>query len=182
MRRLLTCLVLAAGLGISDADTDTIEFKGVVQSAPASGTTGAWNVGGRTIQVTSRTVVEPREHPPAVGDCVKVRAEESGNSLLASVLSREGSGACQQAPETEDRPKLIGRVESMPASGLLGDWRVSGQVVRSSNDTRFEMSRGVIQVGSCVEVRGAMLNGGLLRNAGKHRSMPIKLCSCCNYH
>ena len=49
--------------------------------------------------------------------------------------------------------KFYGQIESMPA-GLIGDWVISGRVVRTTAATRFKQEYGAFQVGAWVEVEG----------------------------
>ncbi len=146
----------------NDDDSSEVEFRGVVQGLPPGGGAGLWLVSGRGVQVTASTKIEPRGNLPQVFDCVDVKGTlGAAQVVLAERIQRVGEGVCQHPPESRDEPKLVGTVQALPASGLIGNWRVGTQDVRVSADTRIEMERGVIQVGSCVTVRG-VLQGSVL--------------------
>ncbi len=51
--------------------------------------------------------------------------------------------------------KFYGTVESLPANGLTGDWRVSGRTVHVTAATRIEQKHGPVAVGAYVEVKGS---------------------------
>jgi len=50
--------------------------------------------------------------------------------------------------------KFYGTIESLPATGLIGDWVVSGQTVHVTAATRIEQEHGPAVVGAYVEVKG----------------------------
>jgi hypothetical protein len=51
--------------------------------------------------------------------------------------------------------ELHGQIESMPASGLVGDWTVGGRTVHVSASTRVDQEHGAAVVGAMVEVKGS---------------------------
>jgi hypothetical protein len=51
--------------------------------------------------------------------------------------------------------KLTGAVESLPASGFVGDWRVAGRTVHVTSSTEINQEDGRITVGAIVKVEGA---------------------------
>ena len=56
----------------------------------------------------------------------------------------------QPAGEVE----LDGVVETMPASGLIGTWQVSGRTINVTETTEIDQEEGTLAVGSMVEVEG----------------------------
>lgn len=57
---------------------------------------------------------------------------------------------------------LEGVIESLPASGLIGDWVVAGTTVHVTASTEIEQDDGVVAVGATVEVEGtADANGSI---------------------
>jgi uncharacterized protein (TIGR03437 family) len=134
---------------------DNIEFRGVVQNKPASGTIGVWQISGRKVDVTAATRVLPEGNPPGMGSCVLVQGTmpPTGN-IAASRIQGQGQGVCLQGPEDTDESKLIGKIEALPASGLVGDWKVANNTVRVSTTTVVNTDNGPVAVGVCAEVRG----------------------------
>ena len=57
-----------------------------------------------------------------------------------------------ERPEKE--AKLVGLVQALPPSGLVGDWTVAGVVVHVSEQTEIDQRRGTVQLGSLVKVEG----------------------------
>lgn len=53
--------------------------------------------------------------------------------------------------------KFYGEVQSLPVSGYVGDWLVSGTVVHVTAATRIDQKHGAVAVGSMVEVKGQWL-------------------------
>jgi hypothetical protein len=49
---------------------------------------------------------------------------------------------------------FVGQVESLPSSGLIGDWVVSGKTVHVSADTTIRQNNGPLGLGSTVIVKG----------------------------
>ncbi len=51
-----------------------------------------------------------------------------------------------------DDESLVGRIETMPPTGLIGEWQVDGFAFTTSQATQFRAERGDFAVGRCVEV------------------------------
>ena len=113
---------------------ENMEFRGVVQAKPGTGTQGVWQVSGRKVEVSGSTQILPVGNAPAVGACVLVRGNvQATGNIAADRIQGQGQGACDQGPNERDEPKLIGKIETLPAGGaLIGDWKVAGNTVRVS--------------------------------------------------
>ncbi|MCE5309526.1 MAG: DUF5666 domain-containing protein [Acidobacteriales bacterium] len=142
-------------------DEDGVEFRGLIQNSVQQASNTNLTVGGRTVQVSPTTVVLPHGAQLAVGTCIAVQGSLNGDVVAASRIQQLGAGACHAGPGSGDGPRLVGLVETIP-NGQLGDWKVAGQTVRVTADTRLETERGAAQVGSCVEVRGQWQAGVIL--------------------
>jgi hypothetical protein len=53
-----------------------------------------------------------------------------------------------------EEAELEGVIESLPASGLVGDWTVNGTVVHVTDATEVRQDDGAAKVGATVEVKG----------------------------
>jgi hypothetical protein len=141
-----------------DEDRGEMHFKGTIESLPLSGLIGDWLVGGRTVRVTAATRIEAEIGPVAVGAFVEVEGAMQGDGVfLASeieVKSRVGGG--------DGRDELKGTIESLPLSGLIGDWTVSGRTVHVSDETRIDQEHGAVAVGAQVEIHGQLRTDGSL--------------------
>lgn len=53
----------------------------------------------------------------------------------------------------DDRVIFKGIVQSKPAGGLQGTWRIAGKTVRTHAGTQFDQLDGRLQVGACAKVK-----------------------------
>jgi hypothetical protein len=56
----------------------------------------------------------------------------------------------------ENETKFTGVIESLPGSGLVGDWIVSGKTVHVTSSTSIEQEDGRVAVGATVKVEGRL--------------------------
>lgn len=146
-----------------DTEKQNVEFRGVVQLRPAGDPIGLWQVSGRKVDVRSSTRILPVGNAPATGSCVEVQGQvQTDGTVFASRIQGLGQGVCGQAPGQQDQTKLLGLVESLPASGLVGDWKVAGTTVRVAQTTRIDTEEGPVKVGACVQARGMLENSVFL--------------------
>ena len=132
---------------------------GLVELLPStSNFTGDWVVSGRTVRVASSTQVLGENRPLAVGSFVKVvgALRPDGSIDAVKIQVKRGDSTDRRVNFFE----VFGTVESLPASGLVGDWRVSGLVVRTTSSTRISTDEGPAAVGSRVKVTGRLLDDG----------------------
>jgi hypothetical protein len=61
------------------------EYTGTLESRP-TGTAGSWVIGGRTVEATDKTQLEPEHGPIVVGGCVVV---EYQGTRVAAIKSEE---------------------------------------------------------------------------------------------
>ena len=88
---------------------------------PLTGLVGDWMVGGRTVHVTDATRIEQKK-PAQLGALVEVRGNQRPDgSIDAGVVEvKKSKGGKGQIA------KVFGTIESLPASGLVGQWTVGG--------------------------------------------------------
>ena len=145
----------------SGSETMDVDFRGVVQSM----NTNTWTVSGRNLLITSATQILPNGRRTEIGDCVNVSGFlRSDGMVTASRVQRLGGGACREFSGPPVEPAYVGLVQQLPATGLIGDWRVGTQTVRVSNQTAIDTDRGPVGVGTCVEARGQFSGAVLLAN------------------
>ena len=114
-----------------------VEFRGVIESF--SDTT--WVIGGYTVTVTTSTRIVGT---PEVGAVAEVHARVQDDTLVATrikVLPRQ---------VTSNRVEFTGIVEEIQDNAIV----VSGHVVRITDTTFIDESRGLLDVGVQVEVKG----------------------------
>ncbi|MBI2686884.1 MAG: hypothetical protein HYX27_11255 [Acidobacteria bacterium] len=135
-------------------ERDQIEFRGTVQTAPATGSQ-IWTISGRKVLVNNSTTVTPFGRNLATGSCVEVQGRlETDNSISASRVQILGSGVCTNGLDRQADVSFFGTITSLPSGGLIGNWNVSGLVVVVSADTRIESENAAPAAGVCVQVRG----------------------------
>lgn len=134
-----------------DDDSAHIKFIGTVESLPSSGSLiGDWQVSGRRVRVTSSTKIEQERGAAVVGSTVEVKGvEEADRSVRAYEIEvKNGSGTSSSYVE------FYGVIESLPSSGLIGVWTVSGKRVNVTAGTQIKNYNGAPAVGKQVEVKG----------------------------
>ncbi len=133
------------------------QFSGVIESLPATGLIGDWVVSGTTVHVTDATEIDTENGAIAVGATVDVEGTaETDGSVTASQVSVQSASDDDSFGEVS----FYGTVESMPASGSVGDWVVSGTTVHVTDATEINTENGVLGVGSSAEVQGLAESDG----------------------
>ncbi|GEM_PF-381988 len=141
---LILPLVALAGA----ADSGELEYKGLIESMPASGRIGEWRIGGLTFQVTSSTVFEIDHGQPAVGTCAEVKYYVANGDNVAVKVETKGADECGDV----DGFDFKGVIEDMPAAGGAGTWTISGVAFQVTTMTQLDAEHGPLTVGACVEV------------------------------
>lgn len=156
-------LAVLAGNVRADGDPET-SFTGTVETLPGTaGFVGDWKVSGKTVHVSAGTRIEQEDGAVSVGAIVKVegsaRADGSVDATKIEVTEsgHSGSGGSDDGSEAE----FMGTVESLPGGpGLIGDWKVSGQIVHVTSSTRIEQEHAAVAVGVMVKVEGTKRSDG----------------------
>jgi uncharacterized protein (TIGR03437 family) len=85
--------------------------------------------------------------------------------LAAEIEVRSAAGGCTSRPvhddDDDDEVEFDGVVQSRPAGGNPGVWLISGRSVLVDGSTDVDLDRGEGRVGSCVEVEGRFVSGGV---------------------
>jgi hypothetical protein len=134
------------------------ELEGTVEKLPGTANlVGDWVVSGRTIHVSSATLILPGANAISVGTFVEIEGSlRPDNSFDASSVEVE-------RVEGTPRPSLslFGRIDSLPATtGLIGDWVVSGRAIHVASTTQLITNHRPLTVGSFVKVTGNLLADG----------------------
>lgn len=136
-----------------------IEFKGTIESLPSTpDRTGEWVVSGRKVIVNVNTEQRTEDGPFAVGVFVEVEGTlQADRSVLAKKVKTDDDHNVGGNPGFV---KFYGVIEALPASGLTGDWVVSGRKVQVSAQTKIKQERGTVMLGVRVEVEGQSQSDG----------------------
>jgi uncharacterized protein (TIGR03437 family) len=135
------------------------KFSGKIEELPSTpGRIGDWKVGGKTIHVSAATRIEQERGQVAVGVFVEIegliQTDGSINALEIEVKPDGVSGI---------QVKFLGRVEKLPdATTRIGDWVISGRMVKVTADTQIKQERFQVMVGSLVEVEGIVQTDGAI--------------------
>jgi len=143
--------ITATEIEVKDGPEAEAEVTGRIETLPASGLIGDWKVSGKTVHVTVSTVIDQEHGVPSVGATVEVKGVlRSDGSLTATKIEVQRTGSGDAGPFIE----LHGAIESLPSSGLTGNWVVSGQIIHVTSDTIVNQEHSRIAVGVMVEVKG----------------------------
>ncbi len=120
---------------------------------------GNWRVKGRTVHVTSSTIINQEHGSVKVGAVVEVsgtlRADGSVDATRIEVKSSSSDDSDEGHPSA-----LKGRIENLPASGLMGDWTVAGSLVHVVSSTKLKSEHGAFVLGTMVKVKGMLMSDG----------------------
>src|SRR5258708_25545598 len=147
----------ATRIEVEQRAAQCFEFSAIIQALPnTAGFIGDWTVGGRTVHVTSATNINTEDGAVAVGKLVQVDGcARADGSIDASKVEVEEN-------EHLDCIEFDGVIESLPASGLVGDWMVSGRAIHVTADTLVKVDSGAVVVGAFVEIQVCPLSDGSL--------------------
>ncbi len=148
--------VAAPGAGGNPEEND---FVGAIQSLPGTASLiGDWTVGGKTVHVTASTRLNQEDGVFAVGASVEVKGAARADGSIDATQIELKSGVPGGPPSGETN--FRGVIESLPGTGVVGDWKVSGKTVHVTAVTRVEQSSGTLMVGAFVEVQGTTRSDG----------------------
>ena len=149
------CAMLATA---SVAKDGVVEVNGIVQATPASGLIGDWTIAARQVRTDASTLIKQQLGAPVVGAIVEVKGAglPDGTVLATSLEVAQAAGAPPGGVVTPpaDAGEVTGLVEALPASGLVGTWRVAGRNIVVLAATRIDAEHGAVAVGTRVEVHG----------------------------
>lgn len=157
---LLAPLFMSPSAAAKDGIT---EILGAVQSMPSSGFVGVWTIAGQSVRVDAATVVKQELGRVGLGAIVEAKATtQSDGSLLATVIEVKQGVPGNGGGGGDDAGQIAGAIQSLPASGLIGTWRVASRTVVVVSTTRLDQERGGFQVGATVEVHGIADAAGVI--------------------
>jgi cytoskeletal protein CcmA (bactofilin family) len=142
------------------------ELKGAIEALPSAGFIGDWRINGRTVHVTSATIINQEHGAAAVGAFVEVtgtrRADGSIDATRIEIQPLSGSsGSGPGGSSNEGEPANVkGAIQSLPASGVVGDWTVGGRLVHVVSSTKLNAEHGAFVVGARVKVKGMLMADG----------------------
>lgn len=153
-----------------------VEFYGKIESLPAAGLIGDWKVNGQTIHVTNTTKIDQKKGQAQVGAFVQVEglAQADGSVNAHEIEIRTSTG--NPPPSNTKYIKFYGVIQTLPASGVIGDWTVNGLKVHVDAATKIEPKSSAPAIGGRVEVKGVLQADGSV-NALKLEVKPASASS-----
>ena len=152
-----------AAPGVPGGKTPTpgnVELSGKIETLPAAGLVGNWQVGGRTVIVGAGTALDAEHGPFVVGASVEAKGalDTTGALVAARIETTAGQGAPEPALE------FFGKVVALPAgaAGLIGVWQVDAKLVNVTAATKIEAKDAPLAVGVAVEVSGFAQPDGMI--------------------
>jgi hypothetical protein len=131
-----------------------VQFTGKIEALPPDGLAGTWTVDGKQVDVSAQTKVMQKKALAEVGATVHVvgwTEDARVKALLITVI----------AGPTGSMPFMLqGVIESLPEGGLVGDWMVSGNLIKVTEATRIAGAQFVEQ-GAAVTVVGTQNSDGV---------------------
>ena len=119
--KLLVALMTVASLipatvGFANAARD-VRFTGTIQSLPSGTLIGNWTVSGRTVVVSTSTIVDQSNGPAVVGATVLVEGLlQSNGSINAQSIDVKGTRAMQ--PSGQGAPSIASAPRNLATVGL----------------------------------------------------------------
>jgi|GEM_PF-1039221 len=108
---------------------------------------------------SSGAILPPALRPVTAIQVVEVR-NPAGQAVLHGMFQAGGDDFGGGGGSGEGEISFQGLIESLPAGGFIGDWRVGGHTVHVSAATEIRQDDGAAVVGALVEVRGTTLADG----------------------
>lgn len=138
------------------------ELKGTIETLPGTGLVGDWRVSGRTVHVTSSTVINQEHGAASVGASVEVAGtRRADGSIDATRIEVQPSSGGSGGSNNEGEPTNVkGAIQSLPSSGLVGDWTVGGRLVHVVSSTKLASEHGAFVIGTRVKVKGMLMADG----------------------
>ncbi|HKQ07232.1 MAG TPA: DUF5666 domain-containing protein [Blastocatellia bacterium] len=141
------------------------ELKGTIESLPnTQGFIGDWRVAGRTVHVTSATVINAEHGAVAVGASVEIQGTQQADGSITATRVEVNPSNGGGGNNDEGQPaNFKGTIESLPnTADLTGDWTISGRTVHVVSSTRLTREHGAFAVGVRVKVKGMMMSDGTI--------------------
>jgi cytoskeletal protein CcmA (bactofilin family) len=137
------------------------ELKGAIESLPnTTGFTGDWRVGGRTVHVTTFTVIDREHGAVLVGASVEIKGIARTDGSIDATKIEVNPGSSSDSGSTGEDAGFKGAIESLPGGNLLGDWVISGRTVHVTSTSQLKSEHGAFGVGVRVKVKGTLRTDG----------------------
>jgi hypothetical protein len=136
-----------------------VQFTGKIETLPPGGPVGVWTIDGKQVDVSAQTKVMQHKALAEVGATVHVVGWTEGEVVKAILVA-------VMAPPADVTPfLLLGKIEKLPADGMVGLWTVS--MMGKSYDVQVTASTRIagqefVKVGAAVTVVGTQKADGTM--------------------
>lgn len=129
------------------------ELYGRVESLPAN-LIGNWVINGVTYVTTSETKFEHERGAFAVGRCVKIQGISTTTPATIQKIENERGFHCAHSSNDEFQGEgvLFGKIQSLPDTGLLGEWNIGGMTFIVTDATKLDQEHGQFALDVTVKV------------------------------
>src|SRR3989454_4593747 len=99
--------------------------------------------------------------PSAKETIMFTHIRRAASALMIALLAVGAAPAlADDEGDDENQVEFTGAVQTMPASGLIGNWTIAGKTVQTNASTEFDQENGTIGVGAVVTVEGTLQGDG----------------------
>jgi len=77
-------------------------------------------------------------------------------ALGIAALLVVGAAVAKDGMDDPSATEISGVVQTMPADGLIGDWKIAGKTVTTDAATHIDQEDGKVGVGAMVEAKGTV--------------------------
>jgi len=135
------------------------ELKGTIEALPSTGFIGDWRVSGRTVHVSADTIINQEHGAAAVGASVEVAGTQRADGSIDATRIEVQPSSGDSSGEGQST-NVKGAIQSLPSSGIVGDWTVGGRLVHVVSSTKLNAEHGAFVVGARVKVKGLQMADG----------------------
>jgi hypothetical protein len=135
------------------------ELKGTIEALPNTGFIGDWRVSSRTVHVSADTIINQEHGAAAVGASVEVAGTQRADGSIDATRIEVQPSSGDSSGEGQNT-NVKGAIQSLPSSGLVGDWTVGGRLVHVVSSTKLNAEHGAFVVGARVKVKGLQMADG----------------------
>ena len=137
------------------------ELKGEIESLPEGpGFVGDWTVNGRTVHVTSTTILNQEHGAFVIGVLVEVKGTMNPDGSIDATRIEVQNGS-SGSDDDGQRANLKGTIQNLPSGpGLIGEWIVKDRIVHVTSSTRLKDEHGAFAIGTRVKVKGFRMSDG----------------------
>lgn len=124
-------------------------FDGVIEQLPDAGLTGEWIIDGKTVVVLPSTRINQVKGLAVVGAKVHVEGVQAADKVMAAVIT-----VLESSQEGGTFMTITGRINALPASGVIGAWTVADRIVEVNTGTTIRPQNVAPAVGMMAVVQG----------------------------